>query len=92
MLQIRLQKGPSGTDQNDQREKRDSFQETEHVKQDVPAVGAAGAFDVRFIFGLAQQIQRFEGHDSKHEKVDAENSESFLVKDVDPETGEGEVD
>ena len=90
-MQIRLQKRPSSSDQNDQREERDSFQETEDIEQHVPTVSATGALDVRFVFGFTEKIQSFENQNREHEEMDAEHGQSLLVQNGDPKSGEEEI-
>lgn len=92
VLQVGLQEGPPGSDENDQREESNSFQEVEYVEQDVPAMRRTSALDVRLVLRLAEQVQSFKDDDGEHEEMDAENGESFLVEDVDPKACESEID
>lgn len=90
-LQIGLQEGPASSDQNDQCEKRNSFQEVEYVEQDVPAVRCTSPLDIRLVLRFAEQVQSFKDEDGEHEEMDTENGEPFLVEDVNPKAAKSEV-
>ena len=79
------------SDQNDQREERDSFKETKDVEQRVPTVSATGALDVRFIFGFTEEIQSFENQNHENEEMDVKHGQSLLVQNEDPKSGEEEI-
>jgi len=92
ILKEGFEEGPAGADQDNESEERNALEEAEDVEDDVPAVGAAGAFDVGFVLGLAQEIQGLQDDDGEHEVMDAERGQSLLVEHADPESGEGEID